>query len=328
MKKPDLSSKPVVPVLVGPTASGKTSLSIRLAKTLHGEIVSADSMQIYQKMDVGTAKPTEQEKQGIAHHLIDCVPPDQSFSVADYKEKALAAIQDILGRSRLPIVVGGTGLYINALTQKWGFPEIKTDPEVRKRLESEYDSHTPEEMHEKLRRIDPKAAEKIHPHNKKRVLRALEVYETTGKTKTYWENQVRQIDLPYTYVLMGIRMPRPRLYERIDERVDVMIQSGLVEEVASLLDQGYDPSLVSMQALGYKEIIPYLEGTSTLEEQIRILKRDTRHFAKRQLTWFRKNPDIHWFDVDEAADIDDVADRMIKLINAYQRGEQNGTECH
>lgn len=328
MKNPNHLSKPLVPVLVGPTASGKTSLSIRIAKALDGEIVSADSMQIYQKMPIGTAQPTEKEKQGIAHHMIGCIAPDQSFSVADYKEKALAVIQKILDRRKLPIVVGGTGLYINALTQKWGFPEIKTDPEVRKRLEKDYDLHTPEEMHAKLRRIDPQAAEKIHPHNKKRVLRALEVYETTGKTKTYWENQVRQIDLPYDYLLMGIRMPRAQLYARIDERVDLMIQDGLVEEVAALLEEGYDPSLVSMQALGYKEIMPYLNGTSTLEEQVRILKRDTRHFAKRQLTWFRKNPEIHWFDVDETVTAETVADHMIKWIQKYQKGEKNGTECH
>ncbi|MGN0194745.1 MAG: tRNA (adenosine(37)-N6)-dimethylallyltransferase MiaA [Pseudoramibacter sp.] len=328
MKNSDHVNKPLVPVLVGPTASGKTSLSIRMAKVLDGEIVSADSMQIYQKMDIGTAKPTEAEMQGIPHHLIDCIAPDQSFSVADYKERALAAIQDILSRHKLPFVVGGTGLYINALTQKWGFPEIKTSPEVRSRLEAAYEVHTPEEMHDKLKAIDPEAAEKIHPHNKKRVLRALEVYETTGRTKTYWERQVRRIELPYTYLLMGIRMPRPLIYERIDKRVDLMLQSGLVEEVAGLLKQGYDPSLVSMQALGYKEIVPYLKGTSTLAEQVRILKRDTRHFAKRQLTWFRKNPEIHWFDVDETANLEDVADHMIKLIQAYQKGEKNGSECH
>ena len=322
MNKRQKGEKPVVPVIVGPTASGKTSLSIDIAKHFDGEIVSADSMQIYRRMNIGTAKPTETEKQGIVHHLMDFVEPDQAFSVADYKDSAIAAIHDIVDRGKTAIIVGGTGLYINALTQKWGFPDIKTDPEIRRKLTAAYNTQPPEAIYKRLEQIDPEAAAKIHPHNHKRVIRALEIYETTGKTKTYWEGQVRKIDLPFDYLLLGIQMPRDVLYQRIDERVDLMIKDGLVEEVRGLLNDGYDPALVSMQALGYKEIVPVLKGQATLEEQVIILKRDTRHFAKRQLTWFRKNTDIHWFDVEKNKDREQLADQMIQYIENY-KGEHN-----
>ena len=322
MKTQQKAQKPVVPVIVGPTASGKTNLAIQIAKRLDGEIVSADSMQIYRRMNVGTAKPTESEKQGIPHHLMDFVEPDQAFSVADYKDRAVAAIRDITARGKTAIVAGGTGLYINALTQKWGFPGIKTDPKIREKLNDAYKTETPEAVYRRLKQIDPEAAAKIHPHNRKRVIRALEIYETTGKTKTYWESQVRKIDLPFDYLLLGIQMPRDVLYQRIDQRVDVMIEDGLVEEVRALLNDGYDPSLVSMQALGYKEIVPYLKGRSSLEEQVRILKRDTRHFAKRQLTWFRKNQDIHWFSAEKNKDSEQLANQMIQCIEQY-KGEHN-----
>ncbi|MDD2413996.1 MAG: tRNA (adenosine(37)-N6)-dimethylallyltransferase MiaA [Eubacteriaceae bacterium] len=287
-----------IPVIVGPTASGKTDAAIQLAHLLNGEIISADSMQIYRKMSIGTAKPSKQEMEGIPHHLIDCVEPDDTYSVAQFKIQALASINAILSRGCLPIIAGGTGLYINALTLPWGFDRPAGSLKIRTQLEQEYQDYGADQLYQKLVLVDPLAAQKIHPHNKKRLVRALEIYKVTGKTKSQWDHEATKVELPYDYILMGIQMERSLLYDRINQRVDQMMARGLEAEVTHLLDSGYSPSMISMEALGYKELIPSIMGERPLEESVAILKRDTRHFAKRQLTWFRRDERIHWFDAE------------------------------
>lgn len=303
--------KPRVAVIVGPTASGKTDTAIAFAKRINGEIISADSMQIYQYMDIGTAKPTAEEMQGIRHYLIDCIDPNQEYSVAQFKTDALDAIEKILKKHKIPVVVGGTGLYINGLTMPWGFNEKDTDPAVREKLEKECEKIGKEAFYQKLQKIDPQACEKIHYNNVKRVIRAMEIYEVTGKTKTQLDAEAFKAELPYEYVLMGIDMDRNRLYERINHRIDVMVQNGLIDEVRALLQRGLDQNAIAMKAIGYKEIFPYLEGKMSLEETLYVLKRDTRHFAKRQLTWFRKDKRIRWFEKEKYATNEEMAQAMV-----------------
>jgi len=303
-----------IPVIVGATATGKTETGVWLAKAMNGEIISADSMQIYQKMDIGTAKPTAEEMQGIPHHLIDCIKPNEAYSVARYKTEAFQAIEDILNRQKVPVIVGGTGLYINSLTLPWGFSRKDKDEAIRERLEKESAEGKGEELYQQLESIDPEAAQKIHPNNQRRVIRALEIYYATGKTKTVLDAEEQKIKLPYAYNILGIEMDRAYLYERINQRIDLMVEAGLIEEVKSLLEAGYDEKLISMKAIGYKEFIPYFKKEQSLEETIRILKRDTRHFAKRQLTWFRKDPRIRWFHVDETTDKKTLALAMLRTM--------------
>ncbi|MDO4288108.1 MAG: tRNA (adenosine(37)-N6)-dimethylallyltransferase MiaA [Eubacterium sp.] len=303
--------KQKIPVVVGPTASGKTGAAVALAKLRGGEVISADSMQIYRHMDIGTAKPTAQEMAGIPHHLIDCVDPDEAYSVARFKEEALAKIEDILDRGRQPIVAGGTGLYVNGLTLPWGFREKDTDETVRKKLEAEAAQLGAEALHKRLAAADPKSAAEIHPNNVKRVIRALEIYQVTGKAKSQLDAEARVTEsLPYNYVLMGIAMPRERLYDRVNRRVDLMVEQGLEAELRDLMSLGYSPELPALKAIGYKELFPYLRGEMTLEAALEILKRDTRHFAKRQLTWFRKDQRITWFDAEVYPEADAMAQAM------------------
>lgn len=284
--------RPPVLFIVGPTASGKTARAIEAAEALGGEIVSADAMQIYRHMDIATAKPTHAERARAVHHLIDCVEPDQPYSVAEYKRDAQAAIAGIFARGRQPIVCGGTGLYVNALSLPFDFESPNTDPAVRARLETA--AKTPEgraALYERLRAADPEAAAKIHPNNVKRVVRALEIYAVSGRTKTAQDRAGRARALPYTPVLVAPVLPREVLYDRIDRRVERMLEDGIVEE-ARRLEGRYGRDLPAMQAIGYKEFYSYFDGETTLEEAVRILKRDTRHFAKRQLTWFRRDARI------------------------------------
>ena len=310
-------TKPKIAVLVGPTACEKTDTAVELAKKLDGEIISADSMQIYRQMTIGTAKPTQGEMQGIPHHLIDCVDPDEEYSVARFKEEALRRIEDILFRGRQPIVAGGTGLYINGLTMPWGFREKDTDEKVRERLAREVEEMGREAFYERLKAVDPVTAAALHPNNVKRMIRAYEIYEVTGKPKSCLDMEAAKEELPYDYVLMGISMERPLLYERINRRIDLMVRDGLIEEVKSLLDQGYTEELLSMKAIGYKEIFPYLKGEMSLEEALHILKRDTRHFAKRQLTWFRKDLRIRWFEVENYDTRVDMAEDMSVYFSVH-----------
>ncbi|MEG0310437.1 MAG: tRNA (adenosine(37)-N6)-dimethylallyltransferase MiaA [Eubacterium sp.] len=303
-------SKPKIAVLVGPTACGKTDTAVELAKEIDGEIISADSMQIYKQMTIGTAKPTIDEQQGIPHYLIDCVDPKEEYSVACFKEAALKSIDTILSRHKTPIVVGGTGLYINGLTLPWGFREKDTDEAIREQLNAECESLGKEALYERLRSVDPITAEIIHPNNMKRVIRALEIYEVTGKPKSYFDEQASKEELPYDYVMMGIEMNRALLYERINRRVDLMVEEGLIDEIKHLLSIGYTEDLIAMKAIGYKEIFPYLRKEMSLNDARILLKRDTRHFAKRQLTWFRKDKRIKWYDFETFQSKAEIAKAM------------------
>lgn len=284
-------------VICGPTATGKTETGILVARELGGEVVSADSMMVYRGMDIGTAKPTREERQGVPHHLIDIVDPDAAFSVALYQELAEKRIADIHARGRLPLLVGGTGLYIRAVVDRYRFVAAP-DPALRRRLAEEARAAGPDALHARLAAVDPVAAARIHPHNVRRVIRALEVYYRTGEPISRFQDLDGYTAAKYRLWMFGLTMEREQLYRRIEERVDRMIEAGLVEEVRRLLERGYSRGLTSMQALGYKEIAAYLQGEVTLEEAVRLIKRNTRRFAKRQLTWFRRDPRIKWLDVD------------------------------
>lgn len=288
-------SKPKVVVICGPTASGKTALSIELAKRIGGEIVSCDSMQIYQDMTIGTAKPTVEEMDGIKHYLIDFVPPNRRYSVADFKKDAKQAIQEILARGKVPIIVGGTGLYVNSLIYEIEYSEMEHDEKYRKQLEERAKQEGLEKLYEEAVKIDKQAMEKVSKNDQKRILRVLEIYHQTGKTKTQQERESRQKKPEYDYRIFGITMDRQKLYERINLRVDLMIKQGLIQEVQSLI-QKYDAFPTAMQGLGYKEVVEYLNGTLTKEEMIEKLKMETRRYAKRQLTWFRRIENLIWLD--------------------------------
>ncbi len=287
--------KQKVIVICGPTASGKTALSIELAKKVKGEIVSADSMQIYKDMTIGTAKPTEEEMQGIKHYLIDCISPERRYSVAEYSKDAKQAIEEILAKGKTPIVVGGTGLYVDSLIYGIEYSNIKLDESYRKELEEIAQKEGLEVLYEKAKEIDSKATAKISPNDKKRILRILEIYKATGRTKTEEEKRSRENGPQYDYKVFAINMEREILYDRINRRVDIMIENGLIEEVGSLLKK-YKEFPTAMQGLGYKEVVEYLNGDCTKEEMIENIKLQTRRYAKRQLTWFRKNKETIWLD--------------------------------
>ena len=286
-------SKPKVIVICGPTASGKTALSIELAKRIDGEIVSADSMQIYKDMDIGTAKPTKEEMAGIKHYLIGEVSPTVRYSVAEYKKDALFAIKEILDKGKTPIVVGGTGLYVDSLVYGIEYDDIEVDLEYRNKLENLANEYGLEYLYNEAKKIDPQAMEKISSNDKKRIFRVLEIYNSTGKTKTEQEIESRKKENPYDYYVFAIDMDREKLYERINKRVDIMLQQGLVEEVKQVIKK-YKNLPTAIQGLGYKEVIEYLEEKITYEEMVEKIKIETRHYAKRQLTWFRKNKSIVW----------------------------------
>lgn len=290
-----MKEKPKVIVICGPTASGKTGLSIELAKKINGEIVSCDSMQIYKDMTIGTAKPTLEEMQGIKHYLIDFVSPDSRYSVADFQKDAKKAIAEILSKGKVPIIVGGTGLYVDTLVYNIQYPEIETDLEYRKQLEKIAEKDGLYALYEKASEIDEEAVKKISSNDKKRIMRILEIHHQTGKTKTQLEIESRKEEPEYDYLVYAINMDREKLYDRINKRVDIMIDQGLIEEVQKLL-QKYKNFPTAMQGLGYKEVVSYLQGNMTREEMIDVLKQETRRYAKRQLTWFRKNKEIKWID--------------------------------
>ena len=298
-------------VICGPTASGKTALSIELAKQIHGEIVSCDSMQIYKDMNIGTAKPTPEEMQGIKHYLIGYVSPEQRYSVADYKADAKKAIKEIIKKGKMPIVVGGTGLYLDSLIYEIGYQDIKLDEEYRKKLEEEVEEKGLEALYERAKQIDATAIEKISPNDKKRILRILEIYHATGKTKTEQEIESRKKEVEYDYKVYALDWDRQTLYDRINKRVDMMIEQGLIEEVKQILDK-YDTFPTAMQGLGYKEVVEYLEKKLTKEEMIEKIKMETRRYAKRQLTWFRKNKQTIWLNA--ADDIQSNIDIILKAI--------------
>lgn len=293
----DTKKKPLI-ILTGPTAVGKTKASIGLAKAIGGEIISADSMQVYRQMDIGSAKITEEEMDGIPHYLIDVLEPEEEFHVVRFQQMAKAAMEDIYSRGNIPIIVGGTGFYIQALLYDIDFTEKEGDNSYREKLEALAKEKGAAYLHGQLAAVDPKAAEEIHANNVKRVIRALEFYKQTGQKISEHNERERQKESPYRFCYFVLNDRRECLYERIDKRVDQMIQNGLVQEVRALKERGCTKQMVSMQGLGYKEIFTYLEGDCSLEEAVYIIKRDTRHFAKRQLTWFKRERDVIWIQKD------------------------------
>ena len=286
-------------ILTGPTAVGKTALSIHLAQAIGGEIISADSMQVYKGMDIGSAKIRPEEMQGVPHYLIDELEPDEEFHVVRFQQMAKKYLQQIYDHGHIPIVVGGTGFYIQALLYDIDFTENKGDLSIRQQLEALAAEKGAEYLHQKLAEVDPKSAEDIHANNVKRVVRALEFYQETGTRISEHNEQERQKKSPYHFAYFVLNDERKKLYERIDQRIDQMLDDGLVEEVTFLKKKGYTRDMVSMQGLGYKEILDYLDGTISLEEAIYRIKRDTRHFAKRQITWFKRERDVIWISKDD-----------------------------
>lgn len=304
--------KPPLIVLTGPTAAGKTKLSLSLAKALQGEIISADSMQVYRGMDIGTAKISAGETEGIPHHLIDILSPEEEFNVTLFQERARACIKEIYERNHIPIVVGGTGFYIQALLYDIEFTREETDYSYRRQLEELAEKHGAAYLHEKLKEIDPASAEAIHQNNIKRVIRALEYYKETGEKISEHNEKQRKNNSPYAYKYYVLTTDREKLYTAIDHRVDKMLEDGLVEEVRNLYEQGFSRDLVSMQGLGYKELYRYFDGELTLDEAVYIIKRDTRHFAKRQLTWFRREREVTWINKDEFPDEEAILQWMLE----------------
>lgn len=302
-------------ILTGPTAVGKTKASIGLAKALNGEIISADSMQVYKYMDIGSAKIRPEEMQGIKHYLVDELEPDEEFHVVRFQQMAKQALEEIYAQNKIPIVVGGTGFYIQALLYDIDFTESNEDTAYREELEQLAAEKGAEYVHEMLRAVDPVSADTIHANNVKRVIRALEFYKQTGERISEHNEKERAKESPYDFCYFVLNDERSRLYERIDLRIDKMLEEGLVEEVSALKAKGYTRDMVSMQGLGYKEILDYLNGECTLEEAVYILKRDTRHFAKRQLTWFRRERDVIWVNKNEYAhDEEKILQMMIDTI--------------
>ena len=300
--------KPKVIIIAGPTASGKTGLSIKLAKKINGEIVSSDSMQIYREMNIGTAKPTVEEMDGIKHYMFDVVYPNEEFNVVKYKKMAEQAIDEILEKGKTPIVVGGTGLYIEALVNNIEFSETVIDEKYRNELQKIADEEGNEKIYNMLKEIDEEACEKIHLNDTKRIIRALEVYKQTGKTITYHNKISKLNDTKYDYYIYGLTMNREKLYDRINQRVDIMLEQGLVYEVKNICSK-YEKFPTAMQGLGYKEVVKYINGEYSYDEMIDVLKMETRRYAKRQLTWFRRYKNLKWLNFDEL-----TSDKMIDII--------------
>lgn len=311
----DKNMKPLI-ILTGPTAVGKTALSIGLAKAVDGEIISADSMQVYRKMNIGTAKIEPEEMQGVRHHLIDILDPAEEFNVVLFKKYALRAMEDIYSRGKIPIIVGGTGFYIQALLYDIDFEENDNDMSYREKLQNIADTHGKTFLHDMLAEVDPESAEKIHENNVKRVIRALEFYKKTGMKISEHNETESQKKSPYNFEYFVLNDARSKLYDRIDRRIDIMIEQGLIEEVKALKDQGYTKDLISMQGLGYKEILDYLDGVTSLDEALYILKRDTRHFAKRQITWFKREKEVTWVNKNEFTSEDTIMDFMLEQLRS------------
>lgn len=316
--------KPLI-ILTGPTAAGKTKLSIALAKAVNGEIISADSMQVYQYMDIGSAKIKKEEMQGVPHYLIDVLKPEEEFHVVRFQEMAKQAMEEIYAKGKIPILTGGTGFYIQAVVKDIDFSENTEKSEVRSRLEQLAKDKGREYLHQKLLEVDPDSAQKIHANNVKRVIRALEYYELTGEKISLHNEREAVKESPYCYAYFVLNDLREKLYQRIDARVDEMLKEGLVQEVEKLSRMGYTRNMVSMQGLGYKEILAYLEGECSLEEAVYILKRDTRHFAKRQITWFKREPDVIWVNKPEFG-YEDEKILNYMLENCEKRGIIHGND--
>ena len=316
-------SKIKIACIVGATASGKTDVSVLAAKMLKAEIISADSIQVYKHLDIGSAKPTENEKCGVIHHMMDCIEPsEKSFSVSEYTQSAKRIIYDIADRNKLPLIVGGTGLYINALTQPLNFAEVGSDEQLRNELKQS-EENSPGILFETLKQIDPITAQRLHPNDIKRIIRAIEVFKISGKPLSQHGNDFTNSkgnESEFESCIIGITMPREILYSRIEKRVDIMFEQGLLEETKQIIDSdGFNRDYPAMQALGYKQLISYLldKNPSTLEETIDKIKLETRHFAKRQLTWFRRDKRINWIDITQFNSKQEAADKICNIISNF-----------
>ena len=303
------SPKERVLVILGPTATGKSHCAIEIAKKFHGEIISGDSMLVYRDMNIGTAKPTAAELAAVPHHLVNILPPEASFSVVDFKEQAQRLITEINQRGHLPIIAGGTGLYIKALLEDYAFNSVSEDNELRQRLTMEAQEQGPEALHKRLAELDREAAERIHPHNVRRVVRALEAALNGEQV-----NQYGASESPYDALVVGLEMERGALYERINRRVDIMLEQGLEQEVRELLSRGLSPHCQSMQSIGYRQMVWYLQGTMDYEQAVEKLKQATRNFAKRQITWYKKMPYIKWLELAATPDYTNVVERICEML--------------
>ena len=304
--------KPII-ILTGPTAAGKTKASIELAQKIGGEIISADSMQVYRKMNIGTAKITPEEMQGVPHHLVDILPVEEPFHVYEFQQLAKQSLKKIYENGHIPIVVGGTGFYIQALLYDVQFQEEREENKYRRELEEIAREEGAEALHRRLEEVDPESAGAIHKNNVKRVIRALEYYEETGTPISAHNKEQRENESPYNFLYVVLTMDRKKLYDRINQRVDQMAEQGLAEEVTKLHEAGYGKGLTSMQAIGYKEWFPYFEGKRSEEEVIEQIKKDTRHFAKRQLTWFRREREVQMIDKDQFNTESEIVEEIIRL---------------
>lgn len=309
---------PKIVVITGPTATGKTALSVSLAKDFGGEIVSADSMQLYRRMDIGTAKVTPEEMQGVPHHMVDIAEPDEVYSVARYVEEAAVAIDGILARGKLPIVVGGTNLYIDSLISGRDFADNEEDNSLRKEIDAEYEEKGGERMLEILRGFDPERAEKLHPADRRRIVRAIEIYRLTGKTITQHDLETQAVPPRYDAAMLALDFEdRADLYARIDRRVDLMVEQGLFDEVKALLDSGISESATAMQAIGYKEPAAFFRGEITKDEAIELIKRESRRYAKRQLTWLRRNEKLFWIRHKSVPDFSEARRLSTEFLHSF-----------
>ena len=309
----DKKIRPLI-ILTGPTAVGKTALSIGLAKAVNGEIISADSMQVYRKMNIGTAKIEPSEMQGVRHYLIDILNPGEEFNVVLFKKYALEAMKEIYSRGKIPIIVGGTGFYIQALLYDIDFEENDNDMSYREELQKLAETYGNTYIHDMLANVDPESAEKIHENNVKRVIRALEFYRKTGMKISEHNETESQKESPYNFEYFVLNDDRSKLYDRIDRRIDIMLENGLENEVRQLVNEGYGRDLVSMQGLGYKEIIDYIQDRCSYDEAVYTLKRDTRHFAKRQITWFKREKYVTWVNKNEFDSEADILAYMLEML--------------
>jgi tRNA dimethylallyltransferase len=306
-------------ILGGPTAVGKTEISIKLAQRLNGEIISADSMQIYKSMDVGSAKITKEEMRGIPHHLVDIIEPSEAFSVAEFKEKAESAIEEITNKNKLPMIVGGTGFYINSLIYNYSFADTNKDEEYREYLTKLAEAQGNEYVHSLLKDIDEESYNKLYPNDLKRVIRALEVYKVSGKPMSEFTAEQNILDIPYNVYYFVLNMDRQKLYSRINSRVDIMMENNLIDEVIKLKEMGYNADMQSMKGIGYKEILYHLNDEISLNEAVEMIKQGSRNYAKRQLTWFRKDPRVNWISKDDFNSDDEIVEYIISQIYSMKK---------
>ncbi|MDI3508516.1 MAG: tRNA dimethylallyltransferase [Clostridiales bacterium] len=305
--------KPLI-VIVGPTAVGKTDVAIEVAQRINGSIISADATQVYKYMDIGSAKPTPEERKGIPHYMIDVVTPDEAFSVALFQRMAEQCIDEIIAQGRMPMLVGGTGLYINSMVYNLDFSEGTPDAELRENLRHKAQEYGVDALYNELADVDPDAAARINRNDLKRIIRALEVYYKTGRPISYYQQRSKSVPPRYNAIMIGLTMDRQRLYSRIEQRVDAMMEKGLLEEVKWLKANGYADNPVAMQAVGYKELLAYLKGLCTLDEAVMLIKRNTRRLAKRQWTWFNRDKNVRWFNTDEFESKGELVEHILEYI--------------